>query len=170
PLTTARQAWSRARSGLCLGAGMAVRREAIEGLGGFDNELGAGARFGSTEDNDLSWRALIAGWKVRHDPAPVVLHDGFRNSTELRALVVRDFFGVGGGISKHVRTRQPGALMFLFSWLWRFGIAEPARQVLSGRRPNGFRRPVELMKGFTAGLRSPFDPATIKFIDPEQPA
>lgn len=47
---------------------LAVRREALSEVGGFDE----GLRFG--EDVDLVWRLHEAGWSVRYEPAASVVH------------------------------------------------------------------------------------------------
>jgi mycofactocin system glycosyltransferase len=49
-------------------ATLAVRRSALEAIGGFDEELHYG------EDVDLVWRLAKAGWRVRYDPAATVTH------------------------------------------------------------------------------------------------
>ena len=49
-------------------AALAVRREALEQAGGFDEAL----RFG--EDVDLVWRLGKRGWRVRYDPSASVTH------------------------------------------------------------------------------------------------
>jgi GT2 family glycosyltransferase len=157
------QAWRAAKSGLCLGAGMAVRRSAFEQVRGFDQMMGPGVRFGSMEDNDLSWRALCHGWTVLHTPDLFVIHDGFRDLDELRDLVTRDFYGVGGGMSKYIRSGQLRALGFVGSWLIRFGLLLPMKDVLRGQRPTGFRRSLMLLKGLAHGLRTPYDAASLRF-------
>lgn len=50
-------------------AALVVRREALDQLGGFDEQL----RFG--EDVDLVWRLLDIGWTVRYEPTSRVWHD-----------------------------------------------------------------------------------------------
>ena len=62
------------RAGVMHGANMAVRREVLEQIGGFDPLLGAGTRCMAGEDTDFIARALWAGWTVRYDPRPVVAH------------------------------------------------------------------------------------------------
>jgi hypothetical protein len=156
-LTTVRQAWRAGRRGLCLGAGMAVRRATFDELGGFDQLMGPGSQFGAAEDNDLSWRGLIKGRATYHTCDVTVVHDGFRNLEECRELVKRDFYGVGGGVAKYLRTRERGAVSFLASWLWRFGVVGPGRELLAGRRPSGLRRPYLLVRGALDGLRTPLD-------------
>lgn len=157
------EAWRAAKSGLCLGAGMAVRRSAFEDVGGFDQMMGPGVQFGSMEDNDLSWRALCRGWSVLHTPHVFVVHDGFRDLDELRNLVIRDFYGVGGGMSKYLRAGKLRAFGFVGSWLFRFGLVLPMKEVLAGRRPTGFRRPLMLVRGLARGLATPYDAASLCF-------
>lgn len=49
-------------------AALVVRREALEGAGGFDESLPVG------EDVDFVWRMVSAGWTVRYEPGAVVRH------------------------------------------------------------------------------------------------
>lgn len=156
-IRSAFDAWRRSVGGLSLGAGMAVRRAMVDELGGFDELLGPGARFGACEDNDLSWRGLNAGWWTFQSADVEVLHDGFRDLTELRQLIIRDFFGVGGAVAKYLRRGQISILWFVFGWLIRFGLVGPAQETLAGRKPTGLRRPYMLLRGVFAGLRTPMD-------------
>jgi GT2 family glycosyltransferase/SAM-dependent methyltransferase len=55
------------------GANMAIRREAVDLVGGFDERLGAGAA-GCSEDSELWYRLLAAGWECRYQPRSVVFH------------------------------------------------------------------------------------------------
>lgn len=50
------------------GAALVVRVDALDAVGGFDEQL----RFG--EDVDLVWRLDDAGWRCRYDPAVAVWH------------------------------------------------------------------------------------------------
>lgn len=75
--------WSRAYKRLDLGhversfvdwvsgAAMLVRRDAFDGVGGFDADY-----FMYMEDVDLCWRLGQAGWKVVFEPAGAVTHVG----------------------------------------------------------------------------------------------
>ena len=62
------------RAGVMHGANMAVRREVLEKIGGFDPRLGAGTRCMAGEDTDFIARAVWAGWTARYDPCPTVAH------------------------------------------------------------------------------------------------
>jgi GT2 family glycosyltransferase/SAM-dependent methyltransferase len=66
------------------GANMAVRREAFEALGGFDERLGAGAA-GCSEDSEFWYRILAAGWNCLYEPTAVVFHHHREDFTELKA-------------------------------------------------------------------------------------
>lgn len=59
--------------GVLQGANMSFRRQALEDINGFDDNLGAGTLF-ATEDADAELRALAAGWIGRYDPRSVVYH------------------------------------------------------------------------------------------------
>jgi glycosyltransferase involved in cell wall biosynthesis len=162
-ITSVRDVWGTSSHGLALGAGMAIRRAMLADVQGFDEVLGPGATFPAAEDNDLAWRGLLRGWWTYHTPDVAVIHDGFRPMAELRQLVTRDFLGVGGTAAKYLRVRQWQVLRFLLSWIVQFGVVEPARDVLARRRPRGLRRPYMMVRGVFRGLRTPFDPATIRY-------
>jgi glycosyltransferase involved in cell wall biosynthesis len=69
------------RMGLWLegcGGNFAVRTHICREVGGFDEALGAGARFRSYEERDFACRALGKGYQVIEDPSAVVYHAGFR--------------------------------------------------------------------------------------------
>jgi GT2 family glycosyltransferase len=151
------QAWRIAGSGLNLGAGMAIRRSMFDQLHGFDELLGAGARFGACEDNDLSWRGILAGWWTFRSADVEILHDGFRDLDELRELVIRDFYGVGGAAAKYLRTGKYAIGWFLLRWIIRFGVVDPMRNLVVHGKPTGVRRPWMLVRGVVDGLRTPMD-------------
>lgn len=51
------------------------RRGALDAVGNFDERLGVGARYGSSEDVDVVLRALERGLRVVYRPQVVVCHD-----------------------------------------------------------------------------------------------
>lgn len=77
-LATGVPAWS-----LGAGANMAFRREVFDVLGGFDERLGAGAS-GCSEDSELWYRLLAAGWACLYEPAAVVHHFHRQDPLDLR--------------------------------------------------------------------------------------
>jgi GT2 family glycosyltransferase/SAM-dependent methyltransferase len=83
---------ARTRSGgvpvWAIGAGvnLAVRREAFERVGLFDERLGAGAS-GCSEDSELLYRILVDGCECRYRPDAVVRHDHRATMGELERQV-----------------------------------------------------------------------------------
>jgi GT2 family glycosyltransferase len=55
------------------GANMALRRQAYDLAGPFDERLGAGAT-GCSEDSEFWYRLLALGWECRYQPGAVVFH------------------------------------------------------------------------------------------------
>jgi GT2 family glycosyltransferase len=88
------------------GANVALRRDLVLALGGYDERLGAGTRFGAADDNDMGHRLLAAGCEVRHVPAAVVLHRAWRPRGELVRLRWRYGRGKGAFYAKHAGLRD----------------------------------------------------------------
>lgn len=61
-------------AGLIHGANMAVRRDVVRDIGGFDPLFGPGTPCVAGEDVEYISRAIRAGWRGRYDPRPVVAH------------------------------------------------------------------------------------------------
>ena len=57
-----------------------LRRTDALALGGFDEGMGPGTRFGSAEGNDLVCRAMAAGLHAQYDPALRIIHPDKRLS------------------------------------------------------------------------------------------
>ena len=102
-------------------AALLFRREALEELGGFDEDLRLG------EDVDLVWRAAAAGWTIRYEPSVVVSH---RNRRSWSALA-RQRFGYGTSAAA-LAERHPQALAPLEICAW--SLATWAALALGGRR------------------------------------
>jgi glycosyltransferase involved in cell wall biosynthesis len=154
---------AQARNGLGLGAGMALRREAVLAFGGLDETFGPGARFGSGDDWDISLRAMLRGWHV-YDTAEVsIVHHGFRTLAEGRTHALRDWVAIGALCAKPIRAGHASAVtlaswMFVVQALW-----PPMRDILALRRPSGLSRIAGFASGFLGGLRTPVDRKTLLF-------
>lgn len=146
-----------------IGAGMAVRREAILALGGFDESLGPGARFPACEEGDLAARALLRGGHVYETSAVAVRHAGFRTWAEGRELARRDWVGIGAAYSKPLKCgRWKFAVVPLYE-LARYALWPPLADLLRGRKPRGAGRIMAFLEGFGRGLRVPVDKDTLLF-------
>jgi GT2 family glycosyltransferase len=87
------------------GACMAVRRDAIERLGGWDERLGAGnLDFPGADDMDFNWRLMQAGGVAYLSPGPRVLHDQWRAGKSLPAHFRGYTRGWCGFATKQIRT------------------------------------------------------------------
>ncbi len=97
--------------GLGHGANMAVRVAAARVVGGFDELLGAGARFRAGEDTDMFRRLLHAGWHGRYEPAAVVTHRQWRSRRQ--ALGAAYGYGVGfGAVAAKARVEGAGGGLY----------------------------------------------------------
>jgi glycosyltransferase involved in cell wall biosynthesis len=82
-----------------------LRREAALALGGFDETLGPGTRFGSAEGNDLVARAIRAGHAARYDAGLRIVHPDKR----LTPVAVARAGLYGAGLGLVLRRHAPGA-------------------------------------------------------------
>jgi GT2 family glycosyltransferase len=87
---------------------MACARSALQGIGGFDESLTLAAA-----DNDLCWRWLRAGGRIRYEPELVVWHHDWRTPKELERLYVRYARGQGQLYGKHLGRGDLGIARFV---------------------------------------------------------
>jgi GT2 family glycosyltransferase len=81
---------------------MALRRDAFEHVGLFDERFGAGAPFSNAEDNDLGYRLLEAGYRIEFVPGAVLYHRGERHGRALAKLDWAYGRGQGAFYAKHM--------------------------------------------------------------------
>jgi biofilm PGA synthesis N-glycosyltransferase PgaC len=99
------------RVGTVAGVLALFRREPVLEVGGFDSRM-------ETEDIDLSWRLLMAGWHTSYEPAALI---GMQVPSALRALwAQRKRWARGQGEVLHTHIRE------LMSWrhrgMWLLGL------------------------------------------------
>jgi GT2 family glycosyltransferase len=147
-----------------IGACMGVRRAVWQTLGGFDEELGAGAPFQAADDGDFAIRALAAGFLVHETPSVWVVHHGLRSRSEALDLARGYAFGTGAMMAKHVRCGTPFAWRVLggMAWNWLRGGVHPAARV--DARAHRSLRLGAFARGLAAGARAPIDPAARRFV------
>lgn len=87
-----------------LGSGfnIAFRRAALDEVGPFDEELGAGARYRAGEDTEMLYRLLRADWSVVCSDEIGIVHDDRRSRRAETALHYRYGVGAGAQTAKHV--------------------------------------------------------------------
>lgn len=108
--------------GFILGCNMAMRREALDRLGPFDERLGAGSSLRAGEDTDLVIRAAAAGIPVEFTGDMTVHHFHGRRTRE-QILRAQRSYNIGNGalIAKHL-ARAP---WFLVNGYWSLRNAPP---------------------------------------------
>jgi GT2 family glycosyltransferase len=124
---------------------MALRRTDVLEFGGFDGRIRP-----SAEDNDLSYRWLRSGRRIRYEPDFVVWHHDWRTREQLQRLYVN--YGIGQGMvyGKHL---GHGDLLIFRYLLW--DAMRVARGLLArlvrGRQDNPDPR-LGLLRGLPIGL------------------
>lgn len=140
-----------------MGAGLALRRVEMLELGGFDEELGPGARFPSCEDGDIIVRVLLRGYQVCETDNTHVIHHGIRTWREGKELSKRDWVGIGAACAKPLRA---GEWAFVPSAMYELlvkGMGPPLSDLLHGRVPRGTARGFHFLNGFVRGMLTPVD-------------
>lgn len=88
-------------------ANLAVRREVIDAVGGFDERLGPGRWLSAGEDVELLDRLVEAGWIGRYEPAAVVECEQWRDEAQRLRLAWSYGKGMGARFAAMGR-RDPG--------------------------------------------------------------
>jgi GT2 family glycosyltransferase len=125
---------------------MALHRTVLLEFGGFDGRIQPTA-----EDNDLSYRWLRAGMRIRYEPDFVVWHHDWRSREQLDRLYIN--YGIGQGMvyGKHLRRGD-----LLVAWYLAGAVATGLRGFLAWmirrrRRNHGDPR-LGLLRGLPVGL------------------
>jgi GT2 family glycosyltransferase len=133
------------------GVCMAIRRDWIERIGGWDERLGPGNPvFPAAEDMDFNYRLLRAGALAAVVPRPRVLHDQWRACDELPRLFLAYATGWAGFACKTLATGdRRGGLR-----LWVYGLYGAIKMVLSALRRRSrlrLRVAASLLRGHALG-------------------
>lgn len=147
-----------------IGAGMAVRRSAVETIGGFDPLFGSGSYFRSGNDVDITLNALATGLQVYRTNRVGVTHYGFRTYKQGRQLVYRNLFGLGGTYGQLLR-RGHWIVLRYYAAIFANVVIIPALNDLAHRQPpRKLGRAFWLIRGLIEGLRVPPLPRTGGFL------
>jgi glycosyltransferase involved in cell wall biosynthesis len=115
------------------GACMAVRRSAFEAVRGFDEVLGAGAPLHGSEEKDLFWRMLHAGWEGQFVPAAEVEHVAWRDGRESLRNGYRYGVGIGARTAKVARIEGARSAPLVVGKSWE-SLRQTGRTIRAGRR------------------------------------
>jgi glycosyltransferase involved in cell wall biosynthesis len=119
------------RAGTIHGANLAVVRDVVDAIGGFDPHFGPGTPCVAAEDVEYIARAVWSGWRARYDPRPVVAHHhGRKPGPETDRHRSGYDYGRGAYYTKfllHPRARN----VYLRRW---FASSRDGSRALAGRR------------------------------------
>ena len=141
-------------------ASLAVRREALSLVGGFDEALGAGGRFPAAPEMDLFDRLFARGRHGRYEPAALAFHAQWRDSHELVRLDYRYGVGNGARLSKLARSDRRRAALVGRDALWEWGVLAAAPYVKARDRAMTLAvlaRLAGTLAGFVRGLLVPLE-------------
>ena len=139
-----------------IGAAMYLRASAADTIGPFDECLGAGGRFRSSEDWDFTFRALAQGFEVVETPAIAVRHFGGRPYAggSAASMLRWNAFSHGALHAKFARKLDPVAAILILAELGTLvGNVRPLGAIRG--RPTNLARLYMYVRGFAAGLRTP---------------
>jgi glycosyltransferase involved in cell wall biosynthesis len=113
------------------GASLAVPRPVLERIGGWDDSLGVGGRFGSSPEHDLFDRCFAAGLTGRFEPSALAYHSQWRGPRRLLLLDARYGYGTGARLAKLVRIDRRRARLVAVDYA-KAGLAELGRELRAG--------------------------------------
>jgi GT2 family glycosyltransferase len=145
-----------------MGANFAARRSDLVAVGGFDEALGGGGMFRSSQDSDMQLRLWRSGRTVLAHPGFSVAHFGARTPAQWQGTARAYGFGDGAFLIKHLRLRDKTAARLLASKALREAIV-PIARVLK-RRSYSPEYALGLCQGVRAGLRHPVDQRSRKYL------
>jgi glycosyltransferase involved in cell wall biosynthesis len=113
-------------------ASLAVRRTALDQIGGWDEALGAGGTFKSSPEVDLFDRLFAAGWVGRYEPAAMAWHDQWRGRADMVHLDWRYGYGAGARMAKLLRSDRHRAGVIAADVFWARGLRQAAINARKG--------------------------------------
>lgn len=148
-----------------MGANLALRKSAVEAIGGWDPCIGPGSKFRGGDDHDIATRLALTGSHTAFCAEGRVTHYGFRRWSERYNDPMRYGYGRGAAAAKYIRCGiLPVECLAMLSYHVREGIGHPARGIRSSPCWSFVKH---FFAGFREGLRHPLDRATWSFLPVE---
>lgn len=139
-------------------ASLAVRKSALAEVGGFDELLGAGARFQGAPEVDLFDRLFARGHTGRYEPTARAWHDQWRRIREYLRIQYRYGGGSGARMSKLARSDRKRLRAAVVTDVWKWGIVPIPGELVHRdwfRSLGSLLRIAGMLRGFVVGLTIP---------------
>ena len=146
-----------------MGASMAVRKQVVLEMGGFDERLGPGGDFFSGDETDLMLRMLLDNHAVYELGETAVYHDGFRTWAQGATLMRRDWFALGAVYAKLMRLAPKQSASFVWHEIRYKLLRPPIQDFVVEQQLKGLVPIRAFVQGFWRGWHTPIDPATYRF-------
>lgn len=116
-----------------LGAALALRRAAVEAVGGFDERY-----FMYSEEVDLCYRLQQSGWETHYAPVTTVVHYGGASTVQLRAeMGVRIYLSTQQFYDRHFGRREQTELALIMAYSMLRNIIRDALRYARARQDAG---------------------------------
>jgi GT2 family glycosyltransferase len=134
-------------------ANMAVLREVFDAIGGFDEELGAGAPMRACEDKDFFWRCLQAGVDGEYVPGATVVHRQWRSRTAVARTRYSYGIGTAAFAEKAAEVDRQFGLRLRRRLIWDEGFRRVIPLLLRRRRLDALSAAARAAGGVVGSLR-----------------
>jgi hypothetical protein len=141
-----------------MGANLALRKSALQEIGGWDPCIGPGSKFRGGDDHDVAMRLCLKGNSTAFSAEGKVTHHGFRQWSERYNDPMRYAYGRGAATAKYLRCRiVHRESLAMLAYHIREGIGHPARGIRSSPCWSFVRH---FLIGFREGIRHPLQKDT----------
>ncbi len=108
-------------AGFIHSANIAIRKDALDAIGGWDDRLGAGTTYPS-EDLDVIARLLAVGFSGVYDPKPCVFHHHGRKDASTIASLMQGYDAGRGGFFGKCLLQKDLRRIYIWPWIkrWRY--------------------------------------------------
>ncbi len=115
------QSWSPLKSWTFgVSANMAIQKDILQKLGGFDEVLGPGTLPGGGDDLDIFYRVIRAGYSLQYAPDYLVFHQHRRQKKDLRTQYWTWGMGLMTFLGKSYRTDPTYRIKIIKIMMWWF--------------------------------------------------
>jgi GT2 family glycosyltransferase len=122
------------RGALGASANLAVRRTALDAVGGFDDDLGPGRWFRAAEDIDLFDRLFLVGARGLYEPLACIEHNQWRDRRAMLRLDYGYGLGMGARLARLWRTDRRRARWQTADLLWTHGLRVAWSELIAGHQ------------------------------------